>query len=327
MPRPRARLRKAGGGLSRPAAVPFFPSGCTLLDCVNGGGWAEGKLINIVGDSATGKTLLAEEAVANFARKYKAAYIRYVEAESRFDRRYAHTLGIPMDRVDLVEDVPTVEELFRRLTTWIDASDRPSLVVVDSLDSLTDEAEEGREIDKGSYGQNKAKKLSELFRRLCRRLAASNTTVIIVSQVRMKMDVAFGSPYNRAGGKALDFYATQIIWLHNRGRIYKTKKKIKRAIGSKIEAKNTKNSAGRPFRSCEFPLIFEFGVEDVEANLTFLKSSGYAHLLNEDIDSLLRRAPKMSGEEWRRIQKKSARAVRKAWRQIEEDFTPGRSKY
>lgn len=326
----RAKLKKQGGGsLRRAPAVQRFTSGCTLLDCINGGGWAEGRVINVIGDSMVGKTLLAEEAAANYAAKYADAKIHYVEGESRFDVGYAEMIGIPMDRIDLIEDIETVEALFRKMEEWIKKSQEPSLIVVDSLDSLTDEAEVDRDIGKGSMGMAKAKKMSELFRRLCRQLAVTNATVLIVSQVRMKMDVAWGNPWCRTGGKALDFYASQIVWLFNKGKIKKRRKGIERIVGANVRARNAKN-VGRPHRECEFPLLFEFGTEDVEANLHFLKSiPSCKDLWPEDggIEKILRQVPSMDTSLWRTWQRRSARVVKRVWNEIEKDFEPGRRKY
>lgn len=288
-------------------------------------------MINIVGDSSTGKTLLAEEACANYAIKHPGAPIRYIEAESRFDRAYAHKLGLPMDRIELIEDIETVEGVFRQIDEWSKTATSPSLVCVDSWDSLSDEAEQSRKIEEGTYGQNKAKKTSELFRRLMRRIKAGQITLVIVSQVRMNMDRAFGNPWSRAGGKALDFYATQIIWLYHKKRLKRTRRGVEMVYGIQVEAKNSKNSVGRPFRTCQFPLLFEFGIDDVQANLDWLKTTlGEAQIekaLGETYSKLKNRLANMDTKTWRMWQRKTARLVRRRWQQIEEDFSPGRTKY
>src|SRR4051812_34296892 len=85
----------------------FFSSGCALLDCVLGGGWALRRMINVIGDKSTGKTLLAIEACANFVRAFVRGRVTYIEAESAFDRSYAATLGFPEHNLDLVDDIRT----------------------------------------------------------------------------------------------------------------------------------------------------------------------------------------------------------------------------
>src|SRR6185295_11983985 len=96
----------------------FFSSGCTLLDCVLGGGWALGRISNVVGDKAVGKTLLAIEAMANFGRRFPKGRIEYRESEAAFDEGIAATLRMPVDRVDIVrvEKMRTVEDWFLDLT-------------------------------------------------------------------------------------------------------------------------------------------------------------------------------------------------------------------
>src|SRR4051812_12321005 len=101
-------------------SVVCFPTGCCLLDRVLGGGWPEGRIVNIVGDSSTGKTLQAIEAAANFAFKYPSGLIRYREAEEAFDRPYAKSLGMPLKRVDFGEgfDVDTVEDFYNDVVAF-----------------------------------------------------------------------------------------------------------------------------------------------------------------------------------------------------------------
>ena len=102
-----------------PATVPtVFSSGCTLLDLAAGGGWGIGRVTNIVGDSSTGKTLLAIEACANFGALYGGKSIRYAEIEAAFDRPYAYTMGMPKD-AEYTEDVHTIEDFERDLDAGI----------------------------------------------------------------------------------------------------------------------------------------------------------------------------------------------------------------
>jgi recombination protein RecA len=164
----RERLSPSGGNYFSGAKskLDFITSGSTLLDLALGGGWAERRIANVVGDKSTGKTLLCIEATANFAIKYPKGKIRYREAESAFDKGYAQALGMPIDRIDFgSKKIETVEDLFEDLTKICEKARQKEFVVVDSLDALSDRSELEREIDEGSYGANKAKKMSELFRR------------------------------------------------------------------------------------------------------------------------------------------------------------------
>src|SRR4029077_5465548 len=244
-------------------------------DLALGGGWAERRIANIVGDKSTGKTLLCIEASANFAVKYPKSKIRYRECESAFQRGYAAALGLPLAQVDFGdEQLQTVEDFFADISAVAKGAKRPELYIVDSLDALSDKAELGRDIEEGSYGSQKAKKLSEMFRRTVRDLASSNVTMIIVSQVRDKIGQSYGRQSSRSGGRALDFYASQVVWLSQLGRLTRTISKIKRPVGIKLKAQLDKNKIALPFREAEFSLVFGWGIDDTRACLDFLHSCG-----------------------------------------------------
>ena len=225
----------------------FIHSGSTLLNCVLGGGWPLGRMSNIVGDASTGKSLLCIEAAANFHHQFPNGKIIYLEAEAAFDESYAEALGMPVASVNFVgEDLEdfTVESWFEHLTETIEAlskEDVPCLYIVDSLDALSDRAEKGREIDKGSYGASKPKVIGQLFRRLTKEIEKSKIHLMIVSQVRDNIGVMFGDRHYRTGGKAMDFYASQILWLAQIKKLDKTIKKQKRVYGVQIKAKCKKN--------------------------------------------------------------------------------------
>ena len=296
--------------------VQFIPSGSKLLDLALGGGWAEGRVSNIVGDKSTGKTLLAIEAAANFALKYPKGLIKYRETEAAFLHDYAAALGMPIQRVDFGKDpIETVEDLFDDLDDTITAASRrtrgqPILYVVDSLDALSDREEMDRDIDKGSYGAKKAKTLSQMFRRLTKPMAASSITLMIISQIRDKVGMTFGYGKTtvRSGGRALDFYASQVAFLQMLGMKYKTIKKVKRPIGVDIRAKIEKNKVGLPFRDAVFPIRFGYGIEDQKSCRDWLDMVGYK--LTGDI------GPK----ELRRI-------TEREWYRIETTFLPAKRKY
>ena len=122
----RAKDRAANGGggnyfLAPKTDVAFVSSGCHLLNLALGGGWAENRIANIVGDKSSGKTLLAIEACSNFAIKHKKGKIRYRECEAAFSNDYARAIGMPVERVDFGADpIDTVEDLFEDLTKVIE---------------------------------------------------------------------------------------------------------------------------------------------------------------------------------------------------------------
>lgn len=319
--------------------VEFLTSGCTLVDCAIGGGWAMGRVVNIVGDKSAGKTLLAIEACANFDQKYPQGYIRYAEAEAAFDQKYAEALGLPEGKVDFEGGDPekginTVEDFFADMNRCLDKhGDKPMLYILDSLDALSDAAEAGREIDEGSFGANKAKKMGELFRRLVRRIEESRCLLVIISQLRDKIGVTFGEKQTRSGGRALDFYASQVVWLADVGKIVKEADGIKRVVGNDVRLRVKKNKVGLPFRECEYPVIYGYGVDDMTAGVQWLLDSGCEERLKEvgmskagwkvRCTSLRNKG----GDVARDVRRQLDAIVREEWTRIERKFLPQSKKY
>ena len=331
----RTVLKKKSGGLYyRPEGkTKVFGSGCGLLDCVLGGGWGVGRVINIVGDKSTGKTLLAIEACANFAKTYDDGRIIYNEVESAFDVEYARTVGLPDERIEFVEDphTDTVEELFASLQQTIKEADgKPILYIVDSLDALTTEVDREKPMEQGTYGMAKPKLLGKLFREVVRKLKDKNITFIIISQIRANIGVVYGKQHTRSGGKALDFYASQILWLTKLKQIVRTRKGIKRDVAVRIRSRIEKNKLGPPYRDCEFNILFSYGIDDVMAGVDFLHTAKQLELLElgtVDPVKIARTVEQMDRSTFRTFRCDINKHVKAVWRSIEEDFQPKRSKY
>lgn len=334
--------------------ISFIHSGCTLLDCVVGGGWPLGRIVNIVGDKAVGKTLLAIEACANFAQQYPKGKIWYREAEAAFDVSYAKDLGLPVDMVDFGPDGPgnswaTIEDVFEDLEKCLAGVEKsvelaakklrerskkltekdaykqalksapPGLYIVDSLDALSSEKEMERDIREGSYNLEKQKMMGELFRTLIRRLKRANVCVIFISQIRDRIGAMIrGKKYTRSGGKAMDFYASIVIYLSHLGNMTRTIKGVKRVTAARVKAKCEKNKITMPFRECEFIIRFGYGIDDEAASLDWLKTvnklkaAGFTDI-PDDLDTV--DAPQLRDD------------VIGIWYDIEQGFKPARPKY
>lgn len=303
--------------------IQFVSTGCTLLDCVLGGGFALGRVANIVGDKSTSKTGIATECLINFCRQYPEGQAAYRDIEAAFDTSYAQAMGLPLDQIDFGEPINTVEAWHRDLEKFVDKqikTGKPGIYVLDSLDALSDEAEMDRDIGEASYGGAKAKKSSELFRRLTPKIEASKVLLLVVSQVRDNIGAMFGEKHKRSGGRALDFYASQVVWLSHLGQLTKTVNKTKRAYGIEVRAKCKKNKIAMPFREADFEFHFGFGVEDFISNINWLEEIGHKlDSLKLDID--------MTDAEYQEMSKASAVLVKQQWAEIEERFLPKRSKY
>jgi recombination protein RecA len=327
----------AGRFLGPPDEVDFFSSGCMVLDMVMGGGYPERRITNIVGDKSTGKTLLAIEAMINFLRKHHDGDVYYMEAESAFDWSYAEKMGLKKGTVTMIQK-DTVEDMFEALQEVTERrrfqEPPPALFIVDSLDALTDRSEVQRKLDEATYGGDKPKKLSQAFRRMIRYLTEAHTTLLIISQIRDNIGVTFGRKYKRSGGHALDFYASVVLYLAEVGKRHKTLAGLKRTIGVDIKAKTDKNKVGLPFRECQFPIVFGYGIEDVEANLLYLEQSGRLEAAKEALES---KGVKLTGKSVtlmaskiipdKQARKVLGRITRKAWQEVEVEFSPTETKY
>lgn len=319
----------------------FIRTGATLLNlAISGrrlGGWAGGRIVNVVGDKSSGKTLLAIEASANFARQFPKGLIKYREAEAAFDKPYAANLGMPIDRIDFgnpEKPFDTVEEFFAELERFADrciARRQPGLYILDSLDALSDKAEMERDLDTSSYGTSKPKKMSELFRRLVRKLEAAKITLIVISQVRSKIGVSFGRSTTRSGGRALDFYASQILYLAHIGAIKATRHGITRVIGIRVRAKCDKNKLAAPFRECDFVISFGYGIDDVGASLDWLKSVKSLGLVGIKgklgLKQFKKELARMDNYDYERQAERINKVVSRRWKEIEKTFAPARKKY
>ncbi len=228
----------------------------------------------------------------------------------------------------------TVEALYDDLVYTLDNNKgRPILYIIDSLDALSDEAEQDRGIGDGSYGGSKPKKMGEMFRRLVERMEAQNMLFIVISQLRDKLNVTFGEKQTRSGGRALDFYASHIVWLAEIGKIKKTIDKVDRIIGVNVRARVKKNKVGLPFRECDYPILFGYGVDDLTANVEWLISVGCdEHLapLGLSKAGYKVRLPNLrnkGGEEVRELRRNLNALVWREWQRIETGFLPQSRKY
>jgi recombination protein RecA len=320
--------------IRRPSAAPpkVFPTGSTLLDLQNGGGWALGRMVNIVGDSSSGKTLLAIEACANFARLYGIKDIRYCESEASFDEGYAQSLGLPHG-IALAKGIRTVEDFNDDLYAFLGRVQGPaSLYCLDSADALSDRNEAARAIGEATYGTSKAKAFSEMFRRQMVDVGTKSCCLLIISQIRDNIGVAFGPTKVRSGGHALDFYASQIVWLHEASKERRTVTGVERVVGINVRAQNRKNKISQPFREADFLLIFNYGIDDELSMISWLKKNKASEeglvVPLERYAMAVRRARDAHNHEQLSTYSSELRAATQArWAEIERALRPPMRKY
>jgi len=301
---------------------------------VLGGGWARGRIANIVGDKSVGKSLCAIEACANFARLEKKGQIFYRESEAAFDISYAEALGLPTKRVDFGPDGidsqwDTVEEVWQDLQDTLSdlaKAKAPGLYIVDSLDALSSRAEMERTFGTPTFGGEKAKMMGEGFRKLVRQVRQADLALIFISQIRDKIGIVFGEKHTRTGGKALDFYASQIVWLTHLKTLTQTHGGVKRPTAVRIKAKCKKNKVGVALRECEFILRFGFGIEDVISSLDWLEQDAKA-LRGKELDELRDNALRLDGKGLVELEAYIRDKVLTTWDEVESRFVPKRRKY
>lgn len=255
-------------------------SGSTLLNLVLGGGYATGKVVNIVGDKSSGKTLFAIECIAANQNILKDNLKKfYNDCESGFSFDEENMYGIQIIEEDQINS-STIEEMKFDLESRLNdiKEDENLIYVVDSFDGLSCEAElereeeerkareKGKTYNKGTYGMEKQKYLKKFFRLLAGKIKDKNCTLMIISQVIANIGVMFGEKFTRAGGKALDFYSSQIVWL---SEVEKIKKKDS-IVGIRVKVKCKKNKIGKPFRECFVDILFDLGIDDVSSNINYL---------------------------------------------------------
>ncbi len=337
-------IKKAVRSKEIKAVIETVDSGSTLLNLVLGGGYAKGKVINIVGDNSTGKSLLASEFIAAARKQYsKKLKWRYDDAESGYSFNSKELYGFEI-LDDTKENSNTVEDFTTNVQNELAKVKKNELFIyiLDSMDSLTSEAElkrdsesrkaakKGETIEKGTYGLEKQKKLGLFFRLNMQTIFEKNMILIIISQVRQNISPGFGPKYYRTGGKALDFYSSQIFWLAEVEKILK--KKI--PIGVNIKAKCTKNKIGKPFRTCYVNLLFDYGVDNIISNINYLydlyTDTGKIKTKKTQDDIIWHSKEFPSVErlikfiEGKNQEQELADAVITKWKQLEADVAPNR---
>ena len=255
------------------------------------GGFRVGKVVNIVGDSHAGKTLKVltclAEAVNNPAfDDYNIVYDD-CEAACEFDVKLLfgdklyQRMRSPKESTDKhLGASETVEELYQNVLAWLDL-DKPVIYVVDSLDSLKTKEDDVRakQFQKkgdadGSYSMSKPKLMSEMLRVITGKVKQTRSFVFIISQVRDKIGVTFGKKYSRAGGKALDFYCSYIIWLAHKQNITEEAEGIKVQTGNISIVKITKNKITGKRREVELPIYYDYGIDGITSAVEFLIKTG-----------------------------------------------------
>ena len=288
----------------------WVSTGSTLLDLAisnrPNGGFPVGRIVELQGMEASGKSLVMAHVLANTQKKGGLAV--YIDTENALSEDFLKAIGVNVNDM-LYLPLETIEDIFEAVENIIEtirksSKDRLVTIVIDSISAATTKVEQEADFEKDGWATTKAILMSKAMRKITNTIGKQRVLLLCASQLREKMGVMFGEKLTTSGGKALGFHASCRIRLKGIGKLKSGSGVTEQIVGVQVQAQVIKNRMGPPFKKAVFDVYFNSGIDDINSWLKLMKEYGliknsgaYYTLVNEETGE----EKKFTAKEWKGI--------------------------